>query len=98
MPTATGPLAGRGTRARKCTRIYGEDKDRRSSGAEQYRSMARSMRQAEQVSARLVQLLWLRLAGQGMDQELIDALTQQHIGPHDPNIELALAAGEASQV
>src|ERR1700730_3687569 len=43
-----------------------QDKDRRSSGAEQYRSMAGSMRQAEQVSARLVQLLWLRLAGQGI--------------------------------
>ena len=35
-------------------------------GAEQYRSMARSMWQAEQVTARLVQLLWLRLAEQGI--------------------------------
>ena len=34
----------------------------------------------------------------GMDQELIDALTQQHIGLHDPNIELALAQGEPIQV
>ena len=34
----------------------------------------------------------------GMDQELIDALTQQHIGLHDPNIEQALAQGEPIQV
>ena len=34
----------------------------------------------------------------GMDQELIDALTQQHIGLDEPNIELALAQGEPIQV
>ena len=34
----------------------------------------------------------------GMDQDLIDALTQQHIGLHDPNVELALAQGEPIQV
>ena len=34
----------------------------------------------------------------GMDQELIDALTQQHIGLHDTNIELALAQGEPVQI
>ena len=34
----------------------------------------------------------------GMDQELIDALTQQHIGLHDTNIEQALAQGEPVQI
>ena len=34
----------------------------------------------------------------GMDQELIDALAQRHIGLHDPNIELALAQGEPIQI
>src|ERR1700686_177926 len=42
-----------------------QDKDRRSSGAEQQRSMAGSAGQAEQVTARLVQLLWLRPRGPG---------------------------------
>ena len=43
-------------------------KDRRSSGTQQHRSMAGSARQAEQVSARLVELLWLRHAEQGIPQ------------------------------
>ena len=34
----------------------------------------------------------------GMDQELINALTQQRIGLHDANIELALAQGEPIQI
>jgi GAF domain-containing protein len=34
----------------------------------------------------------------GMDQELIDALRQQHIGMHEPNVELAFAEGELIQV
>ncbi len=34
----------------------------------------------------------------GMDQELIDALTEQHIGLDDPNIAHALAQGEPIQV
>ena len=34
----------------------------------------------------------------GMDQELIDALKQQHIGLRDTNIEQALAQGEPIQV
>ena len=34
----------------------------------------------------------------GMDQELIDALTHQHIGLDEPNIELALAQSEPIQV
>ena len=34
----------------------------------------------------------------GMDKELIDALTRQHIGLHDPNIQQALAQGEPIQV
>ena len=34
----------------------------------------------------------------GMEQELINALTQQHIGLHDTNIKLALAQGEPIQV
>jgi GAF domain-containing protein len=34
----------------------------------------------------------------GMDQELIAALKQQHIGMDEPNVELALAEGEPIQV
>ena len=34
----------------------------------------------------------------GMDQELIDALTQQHIGLDDPNITPAFLEGEPIQV
>ena len=34
----------------------------------------------------------------GMDRELIDALTQQHIGLHDTNVELALAQHEPVQI
>src|SRR4029077_2304816 len=34
----------------------------------------------------------------GMDQELIAALRQQHIGMDEPNVELALAEGEPIQV
>jgi two-component system, NtrC family, sensor kinase len=34
----------------------------------------------------------------GMDQELVDALTHQHIGLDEPNIELALAHSEPIQV
>ena len=34
----------------------------------------------------------------GMDQELIDALTQQHIGLDEPNVEQALAQREPIQV
>ena len=34
----------------------------------------------------------------GMDQELIDALTQRHIGPDDPNVALVVAEREAVQV
>jgi signal transduction histidine kinase len=34
----------------------------------------------------------------GMDQELIDALTQQHIGMDEPNVELAFDHGEPIQV
>ena len=34
----------------------------------------------------------------GMDQELIDALTQRHIGMDEPNIERAFAEGEPIQV
>ena len=34
----------------------------------------------------------------GMDQELIEALTQQHIGMDEPNVELVLAEREPIQV
>ena len=34
----------------------------------------------------------------GMDQELIDALTRQHIGLDEPNVALALAHGEPTQI
>jgi signal transduction histidine kinase len=34
----------------------------------------------------------------GMDQELIEALRQQHIGMEEPNVELAFAEGEPIQV
>ena len=34
----------------------------------------------------------------GMDQELIDALRQQHIGMDEPNVERAFAEGEPIQV
>src|SRR5262249_13293477 len=37
-------------------------------------------------------------ASYGMDQELIAALRQQHIGMDEPNVELALAEGEPIQV
>ena len=45
-----------------------------------------------------LQRLFQLRATYGMDQELIDALTQRHIGMDDPNVRLLLAEREPMQV